>query len=280
MVTAGSAAEGTGRPIDRVRSGGSLVRRLWGHRDLLVSLARRNYQLRYRQSIAGIFWAIVPPVVSVGIATLVFGKVVKVDTGPVPYPLFAFAALAPWTFFTNSLTYATTSVVQSQGTISRLSFPRAVLPLSMCATVLVDLVIACATFTVYAYISGAGLPITALWFPLLLLIEVVLTVGLVLMVSALNVFVRDVRLAVPFLVQALLFVTPVMYPLSSVPPSLLPWFRANPLTGLVESFRDVLIVGRVPDIRVLLPAVIGAVVAILMGCWYFSATERRFADVV
>ena len=266
--------------MGRAASGGSLPRRLWNHRDLLMSLARRNYQLRYRQSFAGVFWAIVPPVVSVGVATLVFGKVAKVDTGPVPYPLFAFAALAPWTFFSNSLTYATTSVVQAQGTISRLAFPRAVLPLSMCATILIDLAIACATFTVYAYVSGAGLPITALWFPFLLLIEVVLTVGLVLLFSALNVFVRDIRLGVPFLVQALLFVTPIMYPLSSVPASLVPWFRANPLTGLVESYRDVLIVGRTPDPQLLFPAVIGAVVAVVIGSWYFSATERRFADVV
>jgi lipopolysaccharide transport system permease protein len=257
-----------------------VIRRVWSHRDLLLSLARRNYQLRYRQSFAGVFWAIVPPVVSVGVATLVFHRVARVDTGSVPYPVFAFAALAPWTFFANSLTYATGSVVQSQAMISRLPFPRAVLPLSMCATVLIDLLIACATFTIYAYVSGAALSVTALWFPILLLIEVVLTVGLVLVSSALNVFVRDIRLGVPFLAQALLFVTPVMYPMSSVPDSLAPWFRANPLTGLVESFRDVLIEGRAPDIQLLLPAVIGAIAALVVGSWYFSSTERRFADVV
>ncbi len=257
-----------------------MIRRVWGYRDLLVSLARRNYQLRYRQSFAGFFWAILPPVASVAVATFVFDKVAKIDTGPVPYPLFAFAALAPWTFFTNSLTQATGTVVTAQSTMSRLAFPRAVLPLAMCATVLTDLAIACATFAAYAYLSGAGLPLTALLFPVLLLVEVVLTVGLVLLVSALNVFVRDVRLAVPFGVQALLFVTPVMYPLSSVPESLVPWVRVNPMTGLVESFRLVLIEGRVPNLQLLAPALIGAAAAIVIGSWYFSATEQRFVDVV
>lgn len=257
-----------------------MLGKLWRYRDLMLSLARRNYQLRYRQSIAGFVWAIVPPLLSVGVATLVFGKVAKVDTGNIPYPLFAFAALAPWTFFMNSITYAAGSVVQSQGMISRIPFPRAVLPLSMAGTVLIDLGFASLTFIVYVYVTGAGLPLTALWAPLLLVLEIALTVGIVLLVSAVNVFVRDVRLAVPFLVQALLFLTPVMYALDSVPKSARPWYRLNPMAGLMESFRDVLIEGRAPQLALLLPALIGSVAVLLIGVWYFSSTESRFADVV
>jgi lipopolysaccharide transport system permease protein len=257
-----------------------VIRRLWTYRDLMLSLARRNYQLRYRQSIAGFVWAIAPPLISVGVATLVFDKVAHVDTGDVPYPLFAFAALAPWTFFMNSITYASGSVVQAQGMISRLPFPRAVLPLSMTGTVLIDLAFASLTFIVYVYVTGAGLPLTALWAPLLLLLEIALTVGIVLLVSAVNVFVRDVRLAVPFLIQALLFLTPIMYALDSVPKDAQPWFRLNPMAGLMESFRDVLIAGRAPQLDLLVPAMVGAVAVLFIGGWYFSAVESRFADVV
>lgn len=257
-----------------------MIRRLWEYRDLMLSLARRNYQLRYRQSIAGFVWAIAPPLISVGVATLVFDKVAHVDTGDVPYPLFAFAALAPWTFFMNSITYASGSVVQAQGMISRLAFPRAVLPLSMSITVLIDLAFASLTFIVYVYVTGARLPLTALWAPLLLLLEIALTIGIVLLVSAVNVFVRDVRLAVPFLMQALLFLTPVMYGLDSVPKSAQRWFRLNPLAGLMESFRDVLIEGRSPHLDLLIPALVGAALILVVGGWYFSAVESRFADVV
>jgi lipopolysaccharide transport system permease protein len=269
------------RPVDRSRKGAKeLIKSLWSYRDLLLSLARRNYQLRYRQSVAGYVWAIVPPLLSVGVATLVFDKVAHVDTGDVPYPLFAFAALAPWTFFMNCITYASGSVVQAQGMISRIPFPKAVLPLAMSGTVLIDLGFASLTFVVYAYVTGAGLPLTALWAPLLLLLEIVLTIGIVLLVSAVNVFVRDVRLAVPFLVQALLFLTPVMYALNSVPASARPWYRLNPMAGLMESFRDVLIAGVPPQLDLLIPAIVGSIAVLIVGGWYFSAIESRFADVV
>ena len=246
----------------------------------MLSLVRRNYQLRYRQSMVGFAWAIIPSLVTVGAATLVFHKVARIDTGSTPYPLFAFAAIAPWTFFTNSLNLGTMSVIQAQSMITRLPFPREALPLAVCGTSLLDLAISILTFVGFAYVTGAGLPLTAAWLPVLLLIEIVLTVGVVLFVSALNVFVRDIRLAVPFLAQLWLFVTPVMYPLSSVPAGLRPWYRANPMTGLVESFRDVLIYGKVPDFGLLLPTIVGAIAAAIIGAWYFSATESRFADVV
>jgi ABC-type polysaccharide/polyol phosphate export permease len=256
-----------------------MIRRVWAHRDLVLSLARRNYQLRYRQSLAGFFWALAPPLISVGVATLVFHRVARIDTGGTPYALFALAALAPWTFFANCLTYAATSVVQAHGIITRIPFPRAALPIAMSVTVLIDLAVASLAFLAFASLTGAGLPKTALWFPVLLLVEIVLTLGLVLLISALNVFVRDVHLAVPFLVQALLLVTPVMYPLKAVPEALRSWYMLNPMTGLMESFRDVLLYGQPPTPSLLMPAVLGAIAALLLGSWYFWATENRFADV-
>lgn len=254
--------------------------RAFSYRHLVLSLVRRQYNLRYRQSLAGIAWAIVPPLASLGAATLVFNKVIGVDTGRTSYPLFVFAALVPWTFFANALTFGIPSVSVAQQMVTRLAFPRVALPLSAVGTTLLDLGISLSAFVAFAYVTGAGLPMTALWFPLFLVIEIMLAVGLVLFGSALNIFARDVRLGIPLLVQLWLFLTPVLYPLAEVPARLRSWYLANPMTGLTESFRKALVYGEGPDLTLLLPAVIGAAVALVVGSWYFAATERRFADVI
>lgn len=259
-----------------------MVRSMWVHRSLLSALTRRQFQLRYRQSVAGVFWAVLPPIVTVVASTLVFNRVAGVTSGDpgIPYPLFVFAAVTPWTFFSGSLTFGIPSVAASQPMVSRLSFPRAVLPLSMVGLALVDFAIACVTFVVFLYVTGNSLPVTVVWVPALLAIEILLACGLVLFASALNMFARDVKLALPFVTQLWLFLTPVMYPLEDVPENLRPLYLANPMTGIVESFRNVLIIGRAPDLGLLIPSLIGATVALVLGLWYFAATEQRFADVI
>lgn len=259
---------------------GRMMRRLWEYRDLAVSMTRRQYQLRYRQSMVGLGWAIIPPLLTLGMATIVFDGVADVDTGGVPYPIFAFAALVPWTFFANSVTFSVQSITGSPGIVTRLAFPRAVLPLGMIGTAFLDLGISAAVYVVFALVAGYGIPITALWFPALLAILFVLTLGVSLLVSAANAFARDIRLFVPLLVQLWLFLTPVMYSLESVPESLRWIYLANPMTGLIESFRRILVDGAAPSFELLAGAIVGAVVAFLFGWWYFSATEHRFADVV
>jgi ABC-type polysaccharide/polyol phosphate export permease len=150
----------------------------------------------------------------------------------------------------------------------------------MIGTSMIDLGISLVGFALFAVITGAGLPITALWLPLLLLIELVLVVGVVLLGSAVNVFARDVRIAIPLLMQLWLFLTPVMYPLESVSGGLRTLYMLNPMTGLVEVFRQILAYGEAPSLNLLLPAAIGALVVLLIGTWYFSVTEERFADVI
>jgi lipopolysaccharide transport system permease protein len=257
-----------------------MLRRLWEYRDLSISMVRRQYQLRYRQSLAGIGWAILPPLITLGMATIVFHQVAKVSTGGAPYGLFAFAALVPWTFFANSVAFAVPSVTGSTQMVYRLAFPRAVLPLSIVGVSLIDLVIAGATYVLFALVTGHGLPITALWFPVLLLVEIVFTVGVALLLTALNVFARDVRLIVPLLVELWLFLTPVMYSLHSVPANLRTFYLLNPMTGLMENFRNILVFGTPPSLSLLVPSLIGAVIFLAVGVWYFGATEARFADVV
>jgi lipopolysaccharide transport system permease protein len=256
-----------------------MLRRVWSYRALLFSLIRRQYHLRYRQSFAGVAWALVPPLATLAAAKLVFDGVLGVNTD-VPYVLFALSGLAPWTFFANSMILGVPSVVNGWLLVSRLPFPRAILPLSNVGISLLDLAIAGSTFVVFAYVLGAGIPGTVLWVPLLVLVEIVLIVGVLLLASALNVFARDVGLAVPLFVQVWFFLTPVVYPIDNVPEGLRGLYMANPMTGVVESFRRVLVLGQSPDFELLLTAVLGAVAVFLVGYWYFGATESRFADVI
>lgn len=256
------------------------MRVLWSGRHLMASLIRRQFELRYRQSFLGMTWAFLAPLATLGAAAFVFRGIVDVQTGGSPYALFALAALVPWTFFANSVSLAVPSVAIAQQMVPRLAFPRAALPLSMVGTTLVDLCIALGMFVVFAYALGGGLPATTAWLPLLLLVEVMFVVGIALLGSALNVFARDLRLAVPLGLQLWLFLTPVMYPLDSVPVWARRWYLLNPMTGLVESVRETLVFGRGPELEVLLPSLVGAAVALVVGAWYFGATEPRFADVI
>jgi lipopolysaccharide transport system permease protein len=257
-----------------------VLKRLWTHRTLVLTLVRRQYQLRYRQSFAGFGWALIPPLATLGVGAILFGQVVDVKFGGQPYLVAAAAGIVPWTFFANSVTQGVPSIVGSLPMVTRLPFPRAVLPLSMVGLSFVDLAVASAAFIPLAYVLGDGLAVTALWSLPLLALEIPLVIGVALLGAALNVFARDIRLAVPLLVQLLLFLTPVMYPLSRVPEHLQGAYLLNPMTGIVESFRRVLVFGQPPTMRHLLPAIVGTAILFVVGLWYFRATEPRFADAV
>jgi lipopolysaccharide transport system permease protein len=228
----------------------------------------------------GLAWAILPPIATLATAMLVFDKIAQVDTGKNSYSLITMAALVPWTFFASSLTSGIPSIVSNSTTLTRIPFPRAALPLGTIGISMIDISISLVIFTLMAYTIGDGLPLTALWLPALFALEVILVVGVVLLGSAVNVFARDVKLAVPLGTQLWMFLTPVLYPLSEVEGGLRSFMLANPMTGLVESFRDILIHGTAPDISLLMPTMIGAAGLLLVGSWYFSAVETRFADVV
>ena len=257
-----------------------MIRQIWEHRSLLSSLVRRQYQLRYRQSFGGWVWAVLPPLLGAGVGTLVFHRVAGIDTGTTPYALFIMAGLVPWTFFASSLQLGVPSIVTFQTIVSRVPFPRAVLPLSMMGLAFLDLLVASVVFVIFSYVLGQGLLLSGLWVPVLLLIEMSLAAGVVLLGSAVNVFARDLRVGIPLLVQVWLLLTPVLYPLDSVPQNLRDLYLLNPMTGLIASFREVLLYGRNPSFEILIPGLIGATLLLVIGSWYFHATESRFADVL
>jgi lipopolysaccharide transport system permease protein len=257
-----------------------MIGRLWSQRHLIGSLTRRQFHIRYRQSFGGILWAVVPPLATLGVGSLVFKNVAGVGSEGASYALVTVAALIPWTFFASSLTFGIPSVVSNMPMVTRLAFPRAALPLSMIGVSTIDLLVTIVIFAIVAITVGTGLPATAALLPVVLLIELALVAGLVMLGSAINVFARDIRLAVPLFVQFWLFVTPVMYPLARVPEELRPWYLANPMTGIVESAKQVLVYGQGLDPLLILPSTAGALAALAIGLWYFAGTEARFADAI
>jgi lipopolysaccharide transport system permease protein len=254
-----------------------MVRTLWRSRALVWSLTRRQFHLRYRQSALGFLWAVVVPVATLGVGGVVFKNIADVDTKGTGYGLFALAGIVPWTFFASSLSFGIGSIVQEKNMVIKLAFPRAALPLSMIGVSLLDFAIAAAIFVGLSHLLADGVPLTALWFPLLLAIEICLVTGIVLLGSSVNVFARDVRLGIPMLVQFWLLLTPVLYPL---PTDLRSWYALNPMTGIVSSFRRTLTLGQAPDMVTLVPSAAGALLLLVVGLWYFRATEPRFADAI
>ncbi len=257
-----------------------MLSRLWVARHLVAALVRRTFQVRYRQSLVGYWWALLPPLGMLAVGFLVFDKVAGVESGEKGYALVTMSALVSWNLFANSVVNGVPIIASTTQMVSRLPFPKAALPISVIGSGLLGMFIASVLFLIIALVSGNGIPATAVWVPALLGIELLFVIGVLLLGSALDVFARDVRLAVPLLAQLWLLVTPVMYTLDSVPSDLRALYLLNPMTGIVESFRQVLVFGHSPDLELLVPALVAAACTFIVGTWYFGATEGRFADAV
>jgi lipopolysaccharide transport system permease protein len=253
---------------------------LWRHRGLVASLALKEVQVRYRQALLGVAWALLQPVALMIVTTLVFHRMLAVSTGTVPYPLFVFAGLVPWTTFHTAVTGAVPSLVSNADLVRKIWFPREALPLGHVAAVFLDLAVGVLLLLVLA-VSYGFLP-TLAWLavPPLLLVLVVTTAAFALFFSAVNVYFRDVKHALPLLLQVVFFATPIVYPLTAVPDRWRGAFALNPLTAVVEGARAALLEGHAPDARL---TSIGSAVAVglLVVSWVvFRRAERRFADVV
>ena len=259
---------------------------LWQYRDLLYFLVWRDVKVRYKQTVLGAAWAILQPTMTMIVFTIFFGGIAGISSDGLPYPIFSFAALLPWTFFAQGLTQSSNSLVGSQNLITKVYFPRLIIPL---ATVLAGVVdFALAFFVLLGMMGFYGIwpSIAVVWLPALLALAFATALGVGLWMSALNVEYRDVRYVVPFMIQIWLFVTPVIYPASAVTSRLeslgLPgWvYGLNPMTGVVEGFRWALLgVDSRPGPLILVSAVV-TVMLVITGAVYFRRMEQTFADVV
>ncbi len=256
------------------------VQELSAHRGLLISWVIRDIKVRYKQSLMGAAWAILQPLSATLIFTVIFSRFVRVPTDGIPYPIFYYSALLPWTFFNSSITFGVSSLVSNISLVTKIYFPREILPLSAVLASMVDFFIASLIFVGMMIFYQVPLNASLICIPLLLLIQIVFTVGVVLLASAMNVFYRDVRFVVPLGLQLWMYLTPIIYPLKMVPERFRTVYMLNPMAGVIDSYRRVILQGKWPEMTYLLLAAAVSVMLLLGAYRYFKRTEAVFADVI
>lgn len=256
------------------------LREIWDYRELLYFLVWRDIKVRYKQTALGAGWAIIQPLMTMVVFSVFFGGLGKMPSDGIPYPIFAFAALVPWTFFANGLNQASNSLVGSSHLITKVYFPRLIVPLASVLSSIVDFLIAFVVLIGMMVFYGMVPTLNALWLPLFLLLALVTALGVGLWLSALNVEYRDVRHLLGFVTQIWLFATPIAYPSSLLPE---PWrsiYGLNPMAGVVEGFRWALLGTNSAPGPLIAVSASAAILILVTGAFYFRRMERTFADVV
>lgn len=264
-------------------SGGNLraqLEELRRYRDLYLFLVRRDVRVRYSQTVLGLGWSVLQPLLQMVVFSVFFGTLAGIGSGDVPYPVFSLAGIVPWTYFLNATTVGAGSMIASANVVTKIYFPRLFIPLAGVGAGLVDHAIALVLLGVVLAIYGIVPPFPlVLVLPLLIVLLVVVTASTSVALSALGARYRDVRFVTPFVLQTLLFVTPVIYVVSDVPESVRPFYAINPLVGVVSGFRSVLLgQGAFPFQSVVISSVV-ALILLLVGLRYFRRVERAFADI-
>jgi len=255
------------------------LRDLWQYRDLLYIFTMRDIKVRYKQTLLGAAWAIIQPLFTMLIFTLFFGKLAGMPSDGIPYPIFAYAGLLPWTFFSNAVTNSGNSLVGNSNLITKIYFPRMIIPMASVASGLLDFVIAFGLLVVLMFYYGVGLSINLLILPVLLILTSLLAIGVGMWMSALNVKYRDVRYALPFLVQLGMFASPIIYPLSLVPEKWRWLMALNPLAGQIEAYRSAFF-GKPFDWLSLGVSAVLTFAVLVYSAYNFRRMEKSFADII
>lgn len=256
------------------------LREFWRYRELLYFLSWRDIKVRYKQTALGALWAILQPFLTMLIFSLFFGNLAKMPSDGIPYPIFAFAALVPWTFFSNGLTQSGNSLVQSAGMLKKVYFPRLIVPISSILSGVVDFLFAFLVLIGLMFWYGIAPTANVVWLPFLLLLAFGTALGVGLWLSAMNVQFRDVRYTIPFLAQFWLFATPIAYPSSLLSE---PWrtiYGINPMVGVVEGFRWALLGTATAPGPLIIVSALTMLTILITGMFYFRRMESTFADVV
>lgn len=256
------------------------LREVWAYRELLYFFVWRDVKIRYKQTAIGVLWVVLQPVLNMLVFTLIFGRLAKLPSDGLPYPVFYFAALVPWTYFAYALQMTTNVVVENQRLITKVYFPRLILPISSAVSGLVDFAIGFVVLVIFALAYRILPTLAALWLPVFLLLALLTALGVGLWLSALNALYRDVRYVIPFLVSFWMFASPVAYPSSLVPARWRWLYGLNPMAGVIDGFRWA-ITGRGSAPSLLLLASSLAVVLVLIGgLVFFNRMETTVADRV
>lgn len=253
---------------------------LWAYRELLYFLIWRDVKVRYKQTALGVAWAVIQPVMTMVVFSIFFGKLAKMASDGLPYPIFAFAALVPWTLFANGLTLGTNSLVGSSHLIKKVYFPRLIIPTATVLAGVVDFLVALGVLVLLMAVYGIAPTVNTLWLPAFLLLTLVSSLGVSLWLSALNVGYRDIKYVIPFLTQIWMFATPIAYSSSLLSGTWRSVYGLNPMVGVVEGFRWALLGTDTKPGMMIGVSTIAAVLLLMSGAFYFRRMERTFADIV
>jgi len=256
------------------------LKELWAYRELLYFLIWRDVKVRYKQTALGAAWAIIQPFFTMVVFSIFFGRLAKIPSDGIPYPIFSYAALVPWTFFANGLSQGSNSLVSSSNLITKIYFPRLAIPIATVLSGFVDFVLAFMLLIGMIFYFGIIPTTNVVWLPCFLLLALITSLGVSLWLSAMNVQFRDVRYTVPFLTQLWLFATPIAYPSSLLSE---PWrtlYGINPMAGVVEGFRWALLGTNTAPGPIIIVSALAATVLLVSGALYFRRMEKSFADIV
>jgi lipopolysaccharide transport system permease protein len=268
--------------VNEPKSGWQFVnlRELWGYRDLFYFLVWRDIKARYAQSVLGIGWAVVQPVFTMIVFTIIFGKLAKIGSDGVPYAIFSFTALVPWTYFSNSLTESTGSLINASSMLGKVYFPRLIIPMTPLVSKLVDFGIALLLLSGLMAWFKTIPTIWALTLPLLIILMMLTAAGLGMWLTSLAIQYRDIKYGMGFGVRLLMYATPVVYPVSLIPQKYKMLYALNPMVGVIEGFRAALLGTHSMPWDMITAGSVTAIVVAVTGALYFRRMERIFADVV
>ena len=259
---------------------GSGLGELWRYRELLYFMVWRDLKVRYKQTLLGLAWAVIQPLMTTLIFFLLFGKLAKMPSEGFPYPLFTYLGMMAWTYFAGSMTYASNSLVNNSALISKVYFPRLILPISGVFSLLPDFIIASAVGIGMMFYFNITPTWSILLWPVLTIPMILVVLGISLILSALNVRYRDIKYVIPFLIQSWLFMTPVIYPTSIIPERFRFLILLNPMTGIIDAFRATALPGKELEIIPLGISLGIGLLVFFIGLTIFNRAEREFADII
>ncbi len=254
------------------------IRELLKFRELLLNITIREIKVRYKQSVLGIFWSILQPLLMMIVFTLIFSRFAKIPSDGIPYPVFSYTALLPWIFFATALSFAIPSLVTNSNLLTKIYFPREIFPLASIFAAMVDFFIAAVIFVGILFIYKISITLNVLYIIPILVIQVLFTLALSLFASAVNVYYRDVKYALPFFIQIWMFISPVIYPVSSVPERFRTLYMLNPMAPVIDGYRRVLLKGMPPEFYSFGIASVTTVIMLILAYMYFKKVEMSFAD--
>lgn len=265
---------------DRGRARTNVVAEFWRYRELLYFFAWRDIKVRYRQAVMGAAWAVIQPLLNMIVFAFIFGRLAHMPSNGIPYPLFSYCALVPWTYFSGTLGLASSSLTGNTSLITKVYFPRILLPAGTVLAGLLDFGIATLlliAMMIYYHVKASWLMLLS---PLAILLMVVLTLGAGMLMAAMSVKYRDIKYVLPFVIQLMLFATPIIYPSSVVPERFRPLLALNPVWGMVDCFRACLLPDQPFDFKLIGISVGVTFVLFVAGLYYFRKSEKTFADII